>query len=155
LILSYQMMTTTEAAMSEFDPANYGIPTGYRHWVGDKAEDAIGPFFFYMDGDSPRTAFRVEARHCNAHDSVHGGILMTFADYTLCLGANAGTSESVATVSLNCEFTAPAFTGAIVKGECEVIRRGGSIVFTRCDLKVDDQVVLVASAVIKRINMKK
>ncbi len=133
------------------DPQDYEIPSHYRHWVGDKAEDYIGPFFFYMEGDQPRSAFRVQEHNCNAHDSVHGGVLMTFADYTLCLCANGGETESVVTVSCNSEFVAPAFKGDLIHGIGEVIRRGGSMVFARCELIANDQTILVASAVIKRI----
>lgn len=134
---------------------DYGIPAHFRHWVGDKAEDYIGPFFFVMEGKNPQTAFRVEEHHCNAHDSVHGGVLMAFADYTLCLGANGGESESVATVSCNSEFVAPAYKGALIQGRGEVIRRGGSMVFVRCELVVEDSVILMSSAVIKRIRNKR
>ena len=134
-----------------FNPADYGIPENYRHWEGDKAEDYIGPFFFFMDGDNPRTAFRVQAQNCNAHNSVHGGVLMSFADYTLCLGANGGESESVATVTCNNEFVAPAHEGDLITGEAETVRRGRSMVFMRCTLRVGEQIVLTSSAVIKRI----
>ena len=134
-----------------FNPAEYDIPANYRHWEGDAAEDSIGPFFFYMDGDNPRTAFRVQAHNCNAHNTVHGGVLMAFADYTLCLGANGGESESVATVTCNNEFVAPANEGDLILGEAETIRRGRSIVFMRCTLRTGEQVILTSSAVIKRI----
>lgn len=134
-----------------FNPAEYDIPANYRHWEGDTAEDSIGPFFFYMDGDNPRTAFRVQAHNCNAHNTVHGGVLMAFADYTLCLGANGGESESVATVTCNNEFVAPANEGDLILGEAETIRRGRSIVFMRCTLRTGVQVILTSSAVIKRV----
>lgn len=134
-----------------FNPAEYDIPANYRHWEGDTAEDSIGPFFFYMDGDSPRTAFRVQAHNCNAHNTVHGGVLMAFADYTLCLGANGGESESVVTVTCNNEFVAPANEGDLILGEAETIRRGRSIVFMRCTLRTGERVILTSSAVIKRI----
>ena len=134
-----------------FNPAEYDIPANYRHWEGDTAEDSIGPFFFYMDGDNPRTAFRVQAHNCNAHNTVHGGVLMAFADYTLCLGANGGESESVATVTCNNEIVAPANEGDLILGEAETIRRGRSIVFMRCTLRTGEQVILTSSAVIKRI----
>jgi len=133
------------------NPVDFDVPGHYQHWVGDKAEDHIGPFFFYMEGEHPRTAFRIRDQHCNAHDSVHGGVLMAFADYTLCIGANGGAQESVITVSCNNEFTAPAFKGDLVEGFGEVVRRGKSMVFVRCQLKVADKVILLASAVIKRI----
>jgi uncharacterized protein (TIGR00369 family) len=136
-------------------PEDYSVPSQYRHWLGDKAEDFIGPFFFFMEGEHPRTAFRVREQHCNAHDSVHGGVLMTFADYTLCMGANGGANESVITVSLNSEFTAPAFKGDLIEGRGQVMRRGKSMVFVRCELVANDQIVLVASAVIKLIKKYK
>ncbi len=137
-----------------FKPEDYGVPANYQHWEGDRAEDYIGPFFYYMEGEHPRTAFRIQEHNCNAHDSVHGGVLMSFADYTLCLGANGGTSESVATVTCNNEFVAPAYQGELVVGEAETIRRGRSMVFVRCILKVEERVVLTSSAVIKRIQNK-
>jgi uncharacterized protein (TIGR00369 family) len=134
-----------------FKPEDYDIPSHYKHWVGDKAEDYIGPFFFTLDGETPRTAFRVQEHNCNAHDSIHGGVLMAFADYTLCIGANMGESESVVTVSCNNEFIAPAYKDDLIKGECTIIRRGKSMVFTRCELSANGNVVLNSSAVIKRI----
>ncbi|MDG2140162.1 MAG: PaaI family thioesterase [Gammaproteobacteria bacterium] len=135
-------------------PGDYEIPSHYKHWVGDKAEDYMGPFFYYLDEDTPRTAFRIQDHNCNAHDSVHGGILMAFADYTLCIGANMGESESVVTVSCSNEFVAPAYRGDLLEGECRVIRRGKSMVFTRCELKVGEKIILNSSGVIKRIMRK-
>ena len=133
---------------------DYAIDSNYRHWQGDKAEDYIGPFFFTMDGENPRTAFRVKEHHCNAHDTLHGGVMMALADYTLCLCANGGEAESVVTVSCNSEFIAPAFKGDLVEGRGELVKRGGSMVFSRCELFVGDTVVLTSSAVIKRLRKK-
>ena len=132
-------------------PEDYEIPSHFRHWVGDKAEDYIGPFFFHIDGKTPHTAFRIQEHNCNAHDSVHGGVLMAFADYTLCIGANMGESESVATVSCSNEFVAPAYRGDLLEGECVVVRKGKSLVFTRRELRVGDKPILNSSGVIKRI----
>jgi uncharacterized protein (TIGR00369 family) len=130
---------------------DFGVPAEYGHWEGDRAEDTLGPFFFMMEGVHPRTAFRVASKHCNAHDSLHGGVMMAFADYTLCLGANGGSSESVITVSMNSEFIAPAYEGDLVRGECEVLRQGRSMVFVRCVLRTESAVIMSASAVVKRI----
>ena len=132
-------------------PKDYDIPANFQHWEGDKAEDHIGPFFFFMDGDCSRTAFRVQQHNCNAHDSLHGGILMAFADYTLCLVANGGTNESVATVTCNNEFIAPAFVGDLVTGKGELVKRGGSLIFVRAEFKVEDRIILSSSGVIKRL----
>ncbi len=133
----------------KFSPKDYDISPEYRHWHGDRAEDFLGPFFFKVDGDTIRTAFRVDERHCNAHDSLHGGVMMTFADYTLCLAVNGGTQQSVATVTCNNEFVAPAHKGDLVLGYGEVIRRGRSLVFVRGELTVSGNVILTCSGVIK------
>tara|TARA_B110000858_G_scaffold175732_1_gene209365 strand:- start:50835 stop:51254 length:420 start_codon:yes stop_codon:yes gene_type:complete len=135
-------------------PEDYQIDSSYRHWEGDKAEDFIGPFFFSMDGENTRTAFRVQEHHCNAHDTLHGGIMMALADYTLCICANGGETESVVTVSCNSEFIAPADKGDLVEGRGELIRRGGSLVFARCQLMLGETVLLNSSGVIKRLRKK-
>lgn len=140
--------------MAIVQATEYNVPADYQHWVGDKAEDHIGPFFFKVGDAAPRTAFRVQAHHCNAHDTVHGGILMAFADYSLCLGANGGTQQSVITVSCNNTFVAPAYLDDLLEGHCEVIKRGRSLVFVRCDLKVDDRVILSSNGVVKLIAPK-
>ena len=138
----------------KMNPKDYDIPEDYRHWHGDKAEDFLGPFFFRTEGDVIHTAFRVEERHCNAHESLHGGVMMTFGDYTLCLAANGGAEESVATVTCNNEFVAPAHLGDLVLGRSELVRRGRSLVFARGELRVDDQVILTCSAVIKLLKKR-
>jgi len=128
-------------------PEDYNIPGGYRHWRGDKAEDYLGPFFFKVDDADIHTAFRVEQRHCNSHNSLHGGIMMAFSDYTLCFSAKAGAG--VVTVSCNNEFIAPAYEGDLVLGRSELIRRSGSLVFVRGELRVEDKIIMISSAVIK------
>ena len=133
----------------KFDPKEYGIAARFQHWHGDQAEDHLGPFFFCKEEKTIHTAFRVAKQHCNAHESLHGGIMMAFSDYTMCLAANGGAQQSVATVSCNNDFTAPAFLGDIVYGKGEVIRRGRSLVFSRAELRVEDTVILISSGVIK------
>ncbi len=133
----------------KYKPEDYDIPEEYRHWHGDKAEDFLGPFFFRTEGEVIHTAFRVDERHCNAHDSLHGGIMMAFADYTLCLAANGGAEQSVATVTCNNEFVAPAYMGELVLGRSELVKRGRSLVFARGELRVEDRIILTSSGVIK------
>lgn len=137
--------------MTSADPADHGIPSHYRKWQGDLAEDHNGPFFFHAEEDSMRTAFRVRRHNCNSHRTVHGGVLMMFADYTLCIAANGGRQEGVVTVTCNSEFVGPAQEGDLVEGVGEVVRRGGSLVFVRATLHCGDRVILTASGVVKRL----
>ena len=78
-----------------------------------------------------------------------------FADYSLCIVANAGEEQSVATVSCNNEFVGPAFAGDLICGRAELTRRGGSLVFARAQLSVNNTIILNASGVIKRLRPKR
>ena len=137
--------------MTRITPASLGLPADYRSWDGDAFEDHIGPFFFRMDGRTACTAFRVQEHNCNGHHIVHGGSLMTFADYTLCIAAIEGGTESVVTVTCNNEFVGPAYAGDIVTGRGEVTRVGGSLIFARAVLEANGQVILTSSGVLKRL----
>ena len=127
------------------------IPAGFRQGQGDPAEDHIGPFFFRLTDNGVETVFRLQPHNCNSHGSAHGGVLMTFIDYTLCVAAVGNTGESVVTVSCNSEFVDGAAAGSLLFGRGEVVRRTGSLVFTRGTIEADGRPVLTASAVVKRI----
>lgn len=139
---------------SKHKAEDFGIPAHFQHWDGDNAEDHNGPFFFSLADDGIHTAFRVRPENCNAHKTLHGGISMMFADYTLCLAAIGGSHDGVLTVSCNSEFLGPAFDGELVTGFGEVLRKGKSIVFARALLSVDDRPVLSASAVLKLVQRR-
>ncbi|MDX1490191.1 MAG: PaaI family thioesterase [Pseudohongiellaceae bacterium] len=136
------------------DVKQYDIPEGFTHWQGDPAEDAVGPFFFKFEDGVLKSAFRVEERHCNSHQTMHGGLLMMFADYTHCIAANGGKQESVTTVTCSNEFVSPGLPGHLLIGTGEVIRKGGSLVFVRVTIRDGDQVVLTSSAVVKRLSKR-
>ena len=80
----------------------------------DPFEDHTGPFYFRITGDA-REAGAVHCvlptlpRQANYAGAVHGGAILTFADYALCLvagrAADGGTNSSFAiTVSIAVEF---------------------------------------------------
>jgi acyl-coenzyme A thioesterase PaaI-like protein len=129
------------------------FPAGYQTDAGsDRAEDHIGPFYFKRDGADYDFAFLAAGHHCNANNIVHGGVLMTFADYGLCMVASDGyQAESCLTVSFNCEFVAATEAGQIVSCRAEIVRKTGSMVFVRGDISAAGQVVMNFSAVVKRL----
>ena len=142
-------------ALVKPDPQDYGIPATFQHWAGDEAENFVGPFFFRVESEGEIvTAFRVRPEHCNSHLTLHGGISMMFADYTLCVTAIGGGSEGVVTVSCNSEFLAPARAGDLVIGQGHVIRKTRSLAFVRTELMVADEVILTGSAVLKRVTRR-
>ena len=64
------------------------LPSGYRLYdYKDPFEDRVGPFGYKVDAGRISFAFEAKSHHCNSSNSVHGGMLMTFADYAVCLTA--------------------------------------------------------------------
>ena len=87
----------------------------------------------------------------NGGDAMHGGCMMTFADFSLFALSRRerGPGHSV-TVSVNSEFVGPAYEGDLVLCTGEVVRAGGSLVFIRGMLKVEDRAIMSFSGVVKK-----
>lgn len=128
-------------------PADYQTESGF-----DAAEDHIGPFYFRRRNDMMDCAFVAEDKHCNGNGTVHGGVLMTFADYALCMAATNGyDGESCVTVSFNSQFLASAENHQIISCLPKVNRVTGSMVFVTGELISQGDVCLTFSAVVKRL----
>ncbi|HVS12484.1 MAG TPA: PaaI family thioesterase [Thermoanaerobaculia bacterium] len=129
-------------------------PDGWQVCVQcDPFELFVGPMLIReRPGEPPRFAFVADRRHGNASGIVHGGMLMTFADFAMCLAAHWDRlEENVVTVSLDCHFVAACEVGDLVEAECEVTRQTGSMVFMRARLVAGERTLMTASAVIKRL----
>lgn len=113
--------------------------------------DACGPLYGRRDGDALVLGLRVERPHCNPGGSCHGGMLSTLADMLLVLGAGAqlGLSRYMLTVSLSCDFIAPAMEGAWVEGRLQVLRSTRNLVFCQGQLHADGALVLRLSGIAK------
>ncbi|GAB3093258.1 PaaI family thioesterase [Aestuariicella hydrocarbonica] len=135
--------------MATFNPQDYDIPAHFQHYPGDTAEDYLGPFFYHRDGDVCHAAFRVQPHHCNLFGITHGGLLMSFADYCLCMAAFTEDIASVVTVNCNSDFVGPSKAGDLMLGRGDITRQGKNLAFTRCTLQVNNQTILTASGVIK------
>ncbi|WP_425995912.1 PaaI family thioesterase [Caulobacter sp. DWR1-3-2b1] len=130
---------------------------GWRTWSGmDPYEDQSGPFYFKED-DAGRvtTAFRAEKKHMNGGGFMHGGCMMTFADFSLFAISwkELGALHAV-TVSLNGEFLGPARPGDLVTATGEVTKAGGSLLFVRGLVSTGSSPMLNFSGVIKKIRSR-
>jgi len=116
----------------------------------DPFENRAGPFFWRQRDDGAHHFFcKAEARHCNRHGIVHGGLMMTMIDLTMVVAAKQHREEQLVTVSLNSEFVAAGQADEIIEAEAEVIRRTRSLAFTRGRVFVGERTLLTASAVLK------
>ena len=130
---------------------------GWRHWVGgDPYEDLSGPFYFKADeGGAIRCAFRAEKKHMNGGGFMHGGCMLTFADYSLfVIGREALKDTHAVTVSLNGEFVGPAHVGDLVEATGEVVRAGGSLVFLRGTISTGGSPMMTFSGVVKKVKKR-
>ncbi|MEH6519247.1 MAG: PaaI family thioesterase [Halioglobus sp.] len=128
------------------------IPEGYKHYGGGvPAEDNIGPFFYRKQAEGLFLGMRAAEKHANGRGSVHGGVLLCYADYAASMLALSGVSEHCVTVSLNSDFIAPARIGDWIEGAGDVVSRTRTLTFVRGELSVAGQVVLSFQSVLRRL----
>ena len=130
---------------------------GWKIWGSDPFELLSGPFYARRDTDGQMVcAFRAERKHMNGGGFMHGGCLMTFADYALfCIAeeALAGGGGSV-TASLSGEFLDAAEEGEMIEARGEVTRGGKSLVFIRGMISTGDRPLLTFSGIVKKVRRR-
>jgi uncharacterized protein (TIGR00369 family) len=125
---------------------------GWFAYGNDPFEDHAGPFYYRKDEDGrPVCAMRAEPKHLNGSGFMHGGALMTFADYCLFVIARDDLqgSRSV-TATFNSEFVGAVSPGELVECRGEVVKAGRSMVFIRGLMTTGAEPVMSFSAVIKK-----
>ncbi len=129
---------------------------GWMQWGDDPFELLAGPFFCRRSEDGRMvSAFRAEAKHMNGGGFMHGGALMTFADYALfCIGADALKDIWSVTASLSGEFLDAASEGDFIEAAGEVTRAGGSLVFIRGTVSTGGRPLLTFSGIVKKVRQR-
>lgn len=126
---------------------------GWSTWPEEPFEhDTAGPFYVRQEDDGKFVAaFRAERKHMNAGGVVHGGALMTFADFALfALAHSSGDEGYGVTVAFTSEFLAGAKEGELIEARGEVMGGGRSITFVRGVITGDGRPVLNFSGTIKK-----
>jgi acyl-coenzyme A thioesterase PaaI-like protein len=119
---------------------------------GDPFEDHAGPFYWKTGPDGrPVCAFRAEKKHMNGGGFMHGGCIMTFADYCLfVIAREALIGSHCVTATFNGEFVGAVPLGSLVECAGEVVKAGRSMVFVRGLITTGDEPVMSFSAVVKK-----
>lgn len=139
----------------DWTPVADGEFAGWMNWPSDNWESHGGPFYFREEDGGVRCAFRAEKKHMNGQGHMHGGCMMTFADYSLfAIGWKALADSRAVTVSLNGEFIGPARPGDLVTSTGEVIKAGGSLLFIRGLISTGTGPMLNFSGVVKKIRAR-
>lgn len=108
-----------------------------------------GPFWRLPDG-AHRYALLVEPKHMNSSGSLHGGVLMTFADIAMSQTSRAVSGASTCTtVSLTCDFTGPGKLGDVIVARVRVTRQTRTMVFLAAELTCGERTLGVATGLWK------
>ncbi|MBV1901581.1 MAG: PaaI family thioesterase [Kordiimonadaceae bacterium] len=128
------------------------LASGYKQWDMDEPfELLVGPFYMKENEDGTyRSAFVAEKKHTNAMGVVHGGLLMSFADYSLFSIARGHDIPRSVTIGFNSEFVSGGILGDVIESTGEVVRATRSLVFVRGTLFSGDRTILSFSGILKR-----
>lgn len=146
-------MDTTTTPETRLVPVTEGEWAGWLRWPGtDPFEDHAGPFFARYEGEALVCGFRPDAKNRNGGGNVHGGALLTFADFSLFMIASATLPEfHGVTATLNAEFVGAGRPGRLLTARGEVVKAGRSLIFVRGTIDDDGAAVMSFSGVIKKI----
>jgi uncharacterized protein (TIGR00369 family) len=111
--------------------------------------ELLGPIYNKKTDQGLVIGLRVEAKHCNAREQLHGGVFSSLAD--VALGYNAAFSKSVSvpivTASLSIDYIGSAKLGEWIEIETDVQKVGRKMAFANCFFIVNSQRIARASAV--------
>ena len=144
--------STTEYGYGNAVECKDGEFAGWYHWNHDPFETGSGPFFMRREDDgSYLSAFRAEGRHMNGAGFMHGGCLMTFADFALfAIATDELGGDAAVTMNLSSDFLGAAGPGALMEARGEVTRGGGKTIFVRGMITGDGEPALSFTGIIRR-----
>jgi uncharacterized protein (TIGR00369 family) len=127
---------------------------GWTQFTSDPFESHAGPFYHQREPDgSIRCAMRVADKHLNGGNFIHGGALMTFADYCLFAVAQDELHDTPAvTATFNSEFIAAVPAGSLIESTGEVIRSTRHLIFVRGLMRSAGSPVFAFSGTLKKIH---
>ncbi|MGN6516337.1 MAG: PaaI family thioesterase [Rhizomicrobium sp.] len=119
------------------------IPEGFRplNFSMGFIEQA-GPLYGKWDGSIFSLGFRVEMRHCNPGQVAHGGMMATYADMLLPMASRFQSGKDMGfmpTVSLTCDYLAPAKLGSWVEGRAEPVKITKNLLFAQGTAAADGE----------------
>lgn len=128
---------------------------GWTTWSqgGDPYETLIGPFYFRSEIDgAARCVFEPKPHHCNGGGSIHGGCLMSFADFSLfAIAHNTLKGAHAVTLTFGSEFVGAGGLDGLVEAHGEVIRDTRTVTFVRGIVTQAARPLLSFSGTLKKI----
>ncbi len=109
----------------------------------DPFEDYVGPIGYRRQEDGVHCLMPTQVRHANGGGALHGGVLLTFADYALCTAASFAASGGqmpgsfAMTLSLTVQFLAGGRIGPAIESMGEATLVTGRLAFVRGSVTQD------------------
>lgn len=131
-----------------------GAWAGWSTWGygADPYETMTGPYYLQKHDGAWRCAVMAERKHCNASGALHGGFLMTFADFALfAFALDHLTPSGAVTIGFSSEFLAAGQPGAPVYATGETLRATRSLVFARGIMTQHDKPIFSFSGTLKKL----
>lgn len=112
-----------------------------------------GPIWYKPQADRLEVGFlAVAERHGNNQGIMHGGMIMSFADFALGHAVwYAHGRERVVTIEMDVKFVAAGTDGDWIHCTPEIVRQTRSITFIRGDIMAGNRLIATASGVWKAI----
>jgi uncharacterized protein (TIGR00369 family) len=147
------MSEGNEASFGTLSTMESGEFAGWQFWHGDPYETRSGPFYHRREESGAYvSAFRAEARHMNGGGFMHGGCLLTFADFALfAIATDELQGDHAVTLNLAGDFLGAVQVGALVEARGEVTRGGGKTIFVRGLVTGDGAPALSFTGIIRRL----
>lgn len=150
------MSDGNEASFGTLMTMDSGEFAGWQFWNGDPFETRSGPFYHRRTDDGAFvSAFRAEARHMNGGGFMHGGCMLTFADFALfAIATDELAGDHAVTLNLAGDFLGAVQVGALVEARGEVTRGGGKTIFVRGMVTGDGKPALSFTGIIRRLSRR-
>lgn len=133
------------------------VGEGWTQLSGTHFNETAGPYWVRREDGVRVVGLLGEERHSNGYvGTVHGGVLMTFADIALGMGVvDAADTRDCVTLQLQMQFTASAPIGSFLTCRPELVRRTSQIVFMRGLIMAGERTVASADGMWKLLNPDK
>lgn len=149
-------MAADEASYTGAIELKEGPFAGWMTWGAgsDPYETANGPFCFKVENGVARSAFQPRREHLNGGGNIHGGALMSFADFALFSIAHSTLKDVRAvTLTFSSEFLSAGRLEGWVEARGEVLRETRSIIFVRGLVTQVSRPLLSFSGTLKKLGV--
>ena len=119
-------------------------PAGFRLFLTTEApfDDNLSPLYFKRGEHEFSMGLRLEKKHCNYQNFMHGGAVATLADMALGLVHRKPREQRVHTVtaSMTVDYIGSARIGEWVEATARVLKQGRRLYFSECLITVGNDI---------------